>query len=143
MLINTLEKLMEANGYNKNTLAKESGIPYTTIVGFYTKGTDNVKLSTLRKLADFFGVTLDYLIDNEVNKKTPPPLTAEENNLINQYRELNTTGQKMLIEQATMMTASGLYKKSDNITFMAARNGNPPGELPENPDAFPDAPDTI
>lgn len=109
MLINTLEKLMEANGYNKNTLAKESGIPYTTIVGFYTKGTDNVKLSTLRKLADFFGVTLDYLIDNEVNKKTPPPLTAEENKLLEAFGKLNQNGKQEAVNRVEELTEISKY----------------------------------
>ena len=43
-----LDALMAKNGINKSILSKESGIPYTTIAGFYTKGTDNVKLSTLK-----------------------------------------------------------------------------------------------
>ena len=142
MFLDILNELMKTNGYNKNSLAKESGIPYTTIVGFYSKGTDNVKLSTLRKLADFFGVSLDYLINGE-KIKTPLSVSTEELTLINQYRSLNSTGQRMLMEHASMMTASGLYNKSDNIMFVAARNGKPSEELPENPEEFPDAPDTI
>ena len=43
-----LDALMAEKGINKSVLSKESGIPYTTIAGFYTKGTDNVKLSTLK-----------------------------------------------------------------------------------------------
>lgn len=142
MFLDTLNELMKTNGYNKNSLAKESGIPYTTIVGFYSKGTDNVKLSTLRKLANFFGVSLDYLINGE-KTKTPLSVSTEELKLINQYRNLNNTGQRMLIEHATMMTASGLYQKEPSKTvFIAARNGKIPVELPENPE-LPDAPDTI
>ena len=50
-----LEKLMKENGIsNKAELSKVSGIPYTTIDGFYKKGSDNIKLSTLKKLP--FGV---------------------------------------------------------------------------------------
>lgn len=47
-----LEYLMKKNGIkNKSELARVSDIPYTTIDGFYKKGSDNIKLSTLRKLA--------------------------------------------------------------------------------------------
>jgi transcriptional regulator with XRE-family HTH domain len=53
--------LMMERGINRSELAKESGVPYTTIVALYEKGADNIKLSTLRKLADYFGVTLDEL----------------------------------------------------------------------------------
>ena len=65
MFLKKLDALMEAKGINKNVLAKESGIPYTTIDGFYKKGYDNIKLSTLNKLCAYFGVSLDYLIKSE------------------------------------------------------------------------------
>jgi len=63
--IDKLDALMAEKGINKSILSRESGIPYTTIAGFYTKGTDNVKLSTLRKLSSYFGCTIDYLADDE------------------------------------------------------------------------------
>lgn len=60
-----LDKLMEGRGINRKQLSEQSGIPYTTIVNFYDKGTDNVKLSTLRKLANYFSVSLDYIADDD------------------------------------------------------------------------------
>ena len=61
-----LDAMMAKRGINKSTLSKEAGIPYTTIAGFYTKGTDNVKLSTLKKLAAYVNCSIDYLaIDDE------------------------------------------------------------------------------
>ncbi len=65
MLTETLDKLMEQKKINKRTLALDSGIPYTTIDGLYKKGSENTKLSTLMKLANYFGVTLDYLVYGE------------------------------------------------------------------------------
>lgn len=59
-----LDALMAEKGINKSILSKESGIPYTTIAGFYTKGTDNIKLSTLRKLSAYLGCSIDYLADD-------------------------------------------------------------------------------
>lgn len=143
MFLENLNSLMKSRGYNKNSLAKESGIPYTTIVGFYTKGTDNLKLSTLRKLSDFFEVSLDYLINGEnlEQTETPPPLTVEEIKLFNLYKKLNKTGKQKLIEQAELLTASGMYTSAP--LKVAARNGNPPEDVPENPDDYPDAPDSI
>ena len=60
-----LDALMAEKGINKSILSKESGIPYTTIAGFYTKGTDNVKLSTLKKLSTYFDCSIDFLADEE------------------------------------------------------------------------------
>ena len=61
-----VDALMAEKGINKSILSKESGIPYTTIAGFYTKGTDNVKLSTLKKLSTYFDCSIDFLADEEV-----------------------------------------------------------------------------
>ena len=68
--LNKLDILMKDRGINKSQLSKESGVPYTTIDGFYKKGTDNIKLSTLRKLADYFGCSLDYLVDDDYEPQT-------------------------------------------------------------------------
>lgn len=65
-----LDALMAEKGINKSILSKESGIPYTTIAGFYTKGTDNVKLSTLRKLSAYLGCSIDYLADDDNSEPT-------------------------------------------------------------------------
>ena len=63
--ITRLEYLMKKNGIkSKSELAKLSGIPYTTIDGFYKKGTDNIKLSTLRKLTECLHWSLDFLADD-------------------------------------------------------------------------------
>lgn len=61
-----LNALMVEKGINKSILSKESGIPYTTIAGFYAKGTDNVKLSTLKKLSGYFNCSIDFLTNEEV-----------------------------------------------------------------------------
>lgn len=63
-----LDVLMAERGINKSILSKEAGIPYTTIAGFYTKGTDNVKLSTLKKLSTYLGCSIDYLADDSCGK---------------------------------------------------------------------------
>lgn len=65
-----LDRLMREKNINKNQLSKESGVPYTTIDGFYKKGTENIKLSTLKKLASYFGCSLDYLADDDISDDT-------------------------------------------------------------------------
>ncbi len=60
-LTDKLDALMTERSLTKAELARESGIPYTTIDGFYKKGTDNAKLSTLKKLCAYFNCSLDYL----------------------------------------------------------------------------------
>lgn len=66
-LTDKLDLLMKERNINKADLARESGVPYTTIDGFYKKGSENAKLSTLKKLCTYFNCTLDYLADDAVN----------------------------------------------------------------------------
>lgn len=82
-LTDKLDQLMIEKKINRMELSKQSGIPYTTIVNFYEKGTDNVKLSTLKKLAKYFGVSLDYLADddeesrNVIKEPSAPYITSD------------------------------------------------------------------
>lgn len=61
-LLDRLDSLMEANGEKPADLAKNAGIPATTIYGLYNKGYKNAKITTIIKICDYYGVTLDYLI---------------------------------------------------------------------------------
>ena len=60
-----LDLLMERRGITRGKLAEETGIPYNTIVGFYTKGYRNMKLSNLKRLCEYFGLPLDVLADDD------------------------------------------------------------------------------
>ncbi len=60
-----LDLLMERRGISRGKLAEETGIPYNTIVGFYTKGYRNMKLSNLKRLGEYFGLSLDVLADDD------------------------------------------------------------------------------
>ncbi len=100
--MNFLEKidaLMKECDLNKNTLSQESGIPYTTIDGWYKKGYSNARLPTIQKLADYFDTTLDYLIRDEITDKDFGKtfgfeISVHEKNLIKKYRGLDTHGKK-------------------------------------------------
>lgn len=61
-----LDYLMEENHFNKSTLSKACNIPYTTIDGWYKKGYEGLKLTSLKKLSGFFGVPLDFWANDEV-----------------------------------------------------------------------------
>ena len=81
-------------GLLSSVLAKESGVPYTTIDGFYKKGWDNVKLSTLLKLAAYFEVSVDYLVSGDGKRGIAPKkeaatesYTEKEKKVIAAYRE--------------------------------------------------------
>lgn len=98
--MNFLEKLdflMEKYGLNKRSLSQKSDIPYTTIDAWYKKGYEGLKLTTLRKLNDFFNTTLDYWILDEVTdpnygKSSGFQVDYAEMEHIKKYRALDDLG---------------------------------------------------
>lgn len=77
--LDKLEYLMKIKKIeNLHDLSVKSDIPYSTLRGFYLKGYDKVKRTTLLKLKNFFGCTLDYLCDDSVIEPTahfPPDIS--------------------------------------------------------------------
>lgn len=123
-----LDFMMEKYSLNKRTLSLNSGIPYTTIDGWYKKGYEGMKISTLRLLASYFNTILDFWIQDDV---TDPnygkgvfsekiPGTAESGPgddlrsiLIRNFDQLNQEGQERLVETSDDMVNSGKYIKTD------------------------------
>lgn len=71
-----------------NRVAKELSISSGAVTE-WKKGR-NPQSSTLQKIADHFGVTVDYLLGNETEQKKPPAIVGEE----------LSEGQRKLIEFA-------------------------------------------
>lgn len=89
-----LEFLMNENNIkNIKRLAEQSGIPRSTIDAFYKQGYSNIKLSTFKKLCDFFGVTMDCMARDDVNEieyynpnKKDLHITKDEEHFLKCYR---------------------------------------------------------
>ena len=89
-----LDLLMKRHGLTRGTLSDATGIPYNTIVGFYTKGYKNIKLSTLKRLADYFDVSLDVLCDD--NRNLGKDMEAETSDLYKKYSSLSEKGRSIV-----------------------------------------------
>ena len=88
-----LDYLMNINNLNKKRLSEQSGIPYSTIDSFYKQSYNNIKLSTFRKLCDYFGVTMDSMARDEITEieyynpnRKDLHITKEEELLVRCYR---------------------------------------------------------
>lgn len=67
-LLEKLDFLIKINDIkNLHKLSEYVDIPYTTFRSFYSQGTGNIKLSTARKICEFFDLTLDELLDDKVD----------------------------------------------------------------------------
>ena len=112
--MNFLEKLdylMNEMSINKSKLSQISGVPYTTIDGFYKKGYENTKISTIRKIASALNVSLDYLVDDNIldrnfaRIKENSPASDEAN-----------TEEISLEESNNLLVALGYIKPGEQIS---------------------------
>lgn len=118
--LDKLDGLMSQNHLNKRTLSQQSGVPYTTILDFYKKGYEHARISTIFKLASFFGVTTDYLINNDITEQTYgiqsntapiKPSNSASDKLLFNFSQLNIHGQSVLLEMSDVMVESQRYKQ--------------------------------
>lgn len=110
----------------KNLTAKEAAVklkmPYTTYIN-YEKGTREPNSETLISLANFFGVTVDFLIGNPIsvgsdiivktedNEFITASLDTSEGKLLNEFQALSRSNKDTLIEMAKL-----LLKKQKSAT---------------------------
>ena len=106
--MNFIDKLnyqMKQLGLNKSRLSQISGVPYTTIDGFYKKGYENAKISTIKKIAAALDVSLDYLIDNS-SEQAPAPGGDERSRIQAIFDQLSPANQTKLLELADLYLAA-------------------------------------
>ena len=122
-----LDLMMKEYSLNKRTLSQKSGIPYTTIDGWYKKGYEGMKISTLRTLANYFNTVLDFWIQDDITdsnygksaEKSSPSEDVStlgsplRSTLLHNFDRLNQEGQERLVETSDDMVSSGKYIKSD------------------------------
>lgn len=124
--MNFLEKLdflMKRYGLNKNTLSQKSDIPYTTIDGWYKKGYEGLKITTLKKLSDYFNTTLDYWILDEITdpnygKSSGFKVDYDEMEHVKQYRLLDDFGKEtiQLAIKRELQRSELIASQKDRIT---------------------------
>ena len=61
-ILRNLEYLMSKNNLTKSGLAKLLELSNSTVYSWWTRGTDNISISTLIKLSRLFNTTMDRLV---------------------------------------------------------------------------------
>lgn len=116
MFLDVFDKLLKENNLNRRQFALKSGIPYTTVDGFYKKGYENIRLTTLRKIADFFNVSLDYLVFGD-----DVPF-GKKNEAMEFYKKLDTNDKAEIRGEMKHMLRADKYTSSkDSYASVAAK----------------------
>ena len=102
-----LDRLMAEKHINKPKLAELSGVPYTTIDGFYKKGYANAQISNIQKIARVFDTSLDYLFEEG---ETAEEFSFDARMLAKAYDELDNFG-RMAVR--SVMTAETRRVEAD------------------------------
>ena len=72
------EQLLQKHGVTPYKVAKEAGVTQTALSN-WKSGRSTPSSKTLQKVADYFGVTVDYLMTGRVEaKEKAPELTARD-----------------------------------------------------------------
>lgn len=85
--------------------------------------------TTLRKIADYFGVSTDYLLGTEheflqsfAKEKDPPKISESEEQLLALFREVPETDREMVVKMIeSALSARRVEKAADEITTNIAR----------------------
>ena len=100
------ERLCQEKGVKPYHVSKETGVATATLTE-WKNGTYTPKTEKLQKIADFFGVTIDYLLTGK--EPEGDHYTVQEKRLLAYYRAL-TDGNKKIIEN----TMKALSATSEN-----------------------------
>lgn len=71
------EQLLQKYGVTSYKVAKEAGVTQTALSNWKT-GRSTPTAKTLQKIADYFGVTVDYLMTGKDEKPLEPQLTPRD-----------------------------------------------------------------
>jgi len=117
-----LESLMQSHEIdNLHVLSEKCDIPYTTLKGFYDRGTEKIQRLTLKKLAKFFGCTTDYLIYDEIEEPLmayPDICNTSNNSHVKWFNNVNemTESLEEEFQKGILEQYNALFDKDDRLT---------------------------
>ena len=131
-----LNCLMKEHNLNKSTLSKACNIPYTTVDGWYKRGYEGLKLPTLKKLSDYFNISIDYWADDELTEpipksKAPKNLMTDDGNsvtILNKKdendiaRRLENTLADLDTDEALMFSGEPIDEKTRELLKASLEN---------------------
>ena len=93
MLGSRLRQLRDETKITQQELAKRLAIDRTTYIG-YEKNRREPDIDTIIKIANYYSVTLDYLVGRTIQAQSVIEFSYEEIELIKKYRSLGENGKK-------------------------------------------------
>ena len=116
MFYDNFLKLCQQRGISVYKATKDMGIGQATATR-WKQGTATPKADTLQKIADYFGVTTDYLLTGEIKKASDD--MSEDEEMMEYLNELkNNPGMRILFSKAKGASKEDLEKVVKMIEIM-------------------------
>lgn len=109
-----IKELRKEKNISQSKLAEEINLSNGAI-GNYEQGLREPDISTLIALADYFGVSIDYLVEHSPAGSSENPFTADELELIGEYRKLDAADQARLFKIVKALGRAALEEKKLGI----------------------------
>ena len=106
-----LRELRKVKGVYQKDLAIILNVSESAI-SQYEKGLREPDIQTLCTLADYFGVSIDYLVEHSPAGSSDNPFTADELELIGEYRKLDAADQVRLFKIVKALGRAALEEKN-------------------------------
>ena len=119
MFYDNFLKLCQQRGISVYKATKDMGIGQATATR-WKQGTATPKADTLQKIADYFGVTTDYLLTGETKKSPASALTEDEelNELLEELK--NNPGKRLLFSKTKNATKEDIEKIVAMVDILTA-----------------------
>lgn len=116
-----IKLLREKNDLTQEELAQKLGLKKAAINKYENGSVENIKKSIVQEMAKIFDVSPSYIMFGEVEDENKIKLEDREKSLLDDYRLLNTEGQKEANKRVKELTLIPFYKEN-NVVTLAAHN---------------------
>ena len=108
-LAQTLDFIMTTKNLTAYKISKDTGIS-DRLIGYWRKGDKLPGAENLLTLANYFGISVDYLLTGKQNNSSIDVLSNDEQRLLTYFRELSEVDKGVIIGESRLL--SGAVKKT-------------------------------
>lgn len=111
------ERLLQQHGITAYKVSKETGITQSTLSD-WKRGRSTPKTDNMKKIADYFGVSVDYLMTGEDSEKTKSDeLTAHDRRDIG--KDLDRIMEEIANDEDGPLFYNGKPLNNEDLTFLS------------------------
>ena len=112
-IADNIKALREKYGLTQSELGEIAGVS-DKAVSTWENGTAEPRMGAVQRIAEHFHISKGSIVDDSPTDLLPELLTAPEQALLNDFRQLNDEGQELVLKTVSGLVASGLYIKTDS-----------------------------